>query len=205
MKKIIIALIIGVILSILVPFTASADTIGYFHDHTCYMELGPWVWDEAELGGAWVRPDTAIGYLDLRSYAEMAQQGGTPGWGVFFCTEPITDKSYIAIGTDFNLNLPSAVKNTLEHKYNITIEAYSINGTMWELYVEHGDPTGQDRWKPLLPHIDGTITIDIQGFSPVTFAKDPPRFPYGWNFAHRPFMPWGWAWGWNRNFPYWGR
>lgn len=182
MKKLILALALSVtILTTLLVTPVSADG-GYFETHTCYMIAGPWKWvehtEDDYTYGTWEPPPSALGAIDLRSLPEVAEQGGTPGWGLFFCTEEING-SYISLGTDFNLDLPPAVKNALQNKYGITISAYTVNGTIWEMFVEDGDPTGNDRWKPLVPEHDGTLIININGFSPVVFAKDPPRHDSG--------------------------
>lgn len=195
-RKIIIIVLIAVITTLFVPAVAQADDTGYFHDHTCYMYAGPWVWTmfddgEGDIHYSWTGPEGTIGLLDLRSLPEQAQQGGTPGWGIFFCSAPINDHNYISLGTDFNLDLPPAVINQLDHKYGITLESYTVNGTIFSMFVDWGDPTGSDRWKPLVPEsvgeYAGMLVIHINGFSPVVFGRDEPRGHQG--FCPFPFNP----------------
>ena len=178
MRKIITIILTIVILSGILPaIPVSADEDGYFHSHPCYMAFGPWVWNPDFHGGAWMLPPTALSGLDLRSIPEMSQKGGTPGYGIFFCKENPGD-GYVLLGNLFSDVMNPARIRMIENRWGIELESYTINGTIWELFVEEGDPTGETHWKPLDAKHDGTLVIDIQGFSPVIFAKDSPRYHY---------------------------
>lgn len=206
MKKILFTILLVVILSItfLIPSSVQADDDGYFHSNTCYMHIGKWLWS----GREWYSPPGSLGSIDLRSLPECAQNGGKIpaseyGYGIFFSKEKL-GVDYYFLGTDFNSSIPLNVKTFLQQKWGISLEAYSNNGTLWELFVEEGDPTGETRWKPLQPKQDGTLEILINGFSPVVFAKDQPRFNC-WNWHPYSY----WRWGFNKwgfwDFRYWGR
>lgn len=185
------------------PAQAQDDST-YFHDHTCYIALGPYIWDtEAGIGGGgWVMPPSAISSLDLRSIPEMSQRGGTPGYGLFFCKSS-PGAGYYLLAADFNASILVSVTRLIENRWGIDVEAYTSNGTIWELFVEEGDPTGESRWKPLVPRHDGVLEILIQGFSPVEFTKDPPRgkdrrcgfWQWRWNSRGRFWQPFWMDWG----------
>lgn len=187
-RKLLVAIIpILILVGMLMPARAVADDTGYFHTHTCYIYLARWVWNATLHPPRWSVSNGSImecsSALDLRGLTEMGTRGTTDGelggWSFFFCSKPITQTgSYLLSTTGFNIDMPAAAFNLLQKNYGITINASTINGTIWDMFVNNADPTGVNRWMPLSPEADGTIEIVINGFSPVVFAKDKPRcFP----------------------------
>jgi hypothetical protein len=214
MKRLLIAVMILSILVFVIPTgSVQAEADGYFHTHTCYVYLGRWVWDSSKMG-FWRPPvsmTTTFGTIDLRGMDESGVQGSTNGelggYGVFFLETTTSQQGAYLLGEitngNLSIDLPPAAKNFLQNKYDITLSSYSINGTIFELYVDKGDPSGKTRWAPLIPEMDGMLRIVINGFSPVVFGRDAPRNTPAWNwsfgwykyydyFYHRWFSRYGW-------------
>lgn len=191
MKKRIITILIALMLavSIILPVSAAEPAEGYYH------YVGPWIWDTVKYGGSWQMPPGAFQAIDLRSIPEMSQRGGTPGFGFFISSVEITLPGYRAVGRKFADNFPQAVRTLLQNRYSISLppaDIYTTRGLIWSLFVELADPTGDTRWKPLQPRIDGMLVIHLEGYSPVEFWKDPPRESPGWGNCWK--GKWGLKW-----------
>lgn len=137
-----------------------------------YNYIGPWVWDITQpYGPGWRGPDGMLGCIDLRSIPQMSTQGGPPGLG-FFVTDSPLPAPYILLSTALDNAILPARMSTLEKTWVIKIDALTLRGLLWELLAEKGDPTGLIRWKPLTPGWDGTIRLDLGGYSPVVLKRD---------------------------------
>ena len=194
MKRIItIMATLVLLLAVLIPMPVSAaePVDGYYH------YIGPWVWNTMIMGGSWQAPSGVFEVIDLRSIPEMSQKGGTPGLGFFISSTPITLQGYRLVGRRFVDEFPQAVRTLLQTRYGVSLpsaEIYTTRGLIWSLFVEMGDPTGEARWRPLVAEMDGTLVINLSGYSPVTFIKDTPRKSPGWG--------WRWKGKWERKWDF---
>ena len=90
----------------------------------------------------------------------------------FFVTNKELGAGYVLVSTDFDNSVHPLVLGSVGDIWDISLEAQTTRGMIWEMLVEEGDPTGETRWKPLEPQHDGTLVIYIGGYSPVVFKKD---------------------------------
>lgn len=147
---------------------------GYCHTNTCYLYVGPWQWVEVGPEGfGWDGPLGAIGVIDMRSYPQSSQQGGTGGYGFWVSKVQLDPTKYRLLGTDMDGAVAPIVTTAAMNYLGVSdVSATTIRGLLWELLTQKGDPTGQARWYGLLPQPDGTFTLNVGGFSPVTFRED---------------------------------
>ena len=126
--------------------------------------LGRWEWRTARRTG-WCAPQNAIGLLDLRSTPQQSLAGGTPqGYGFFAYPAPVMGLAYY-IGNGVTI-LTNAKKTAIRNRLGTTaLASTNILDLLFELLSLKADPTGQLRWRPLMPGIDGQLKLYLGGHS----------------------------------------
>ncbi len=118
-----------------------------------------WHWDTADAEfNFWRTPydDNTFGVLDLRSNTDAGFQGlPARGYGIFaldsdsLCTGPDV---LVELDGDIDAAARPLEKTALEIGLGLTagsLTGATIKDVIVELYVEEGDPTGINRWKPI--------------------------------------------------------
>lgn len=127
-----------------------------------YYYLSPWEWyEELDTKGNptgfdyWRCPaGDCTGTLDLRSIPEMSIAGGVPqGYGIFTydAVSPRAAKDGVLLANRGTAIPTVAVRMQIEArlKLNSGVVGDTIDDIIWDLYVNHADPTGASAWKPL--------------------------------------------------------
>lgn len=142
------------------------------------MRLGESTWNAVEPDEPfWQMPraDIGLGNLDLRSLPQCGSPGPVAqGYSLFVLSER-DDTIGIHLGdllSHAGTPLKKALKSALGLGENIVAD--TPLEILWELLTKHADPTGQTRWKPLMPKIDGVMELILGGFS---LVKEEPYNP----------------------------
>jgi len=111
-------------------------------------------WDWVTEGGMsfWDAPyaEKCIGRLDMRSLPQCGQHGGRPdGEGFFFYPTPSIDGMDALGSLEDHVNHSNRIALKKQLKNPDDIPDMNIRDILWWLLVTQGDPTGQERWKPL--------------------------------------------------------
>lgn len=150
------------LLTILFIFMLAGCAYAVDHVYLAKWEwcVDEWVSDgEEDLGTTihdeyWCVPhkDLATGSIDLRSIPNMSAKGPTAnGYGIFSYSEQINDQDLFYLGSDKSAQFTTKIKQGLETRLGVTVRSGSMIDVIKELLTEHGDPTGQNRWKPSMP------------------------------------------------------
>ncbi len=147
----------------------------------CFYYLAWWVWvDERDHEPFWAAPErgTVLGLVDLRSIPQM---GSTPqdnlgekgfGFFVYPTTVDICPTGCTHVGRmlsdSLDRKLTLTVESSLESDLGLAsddLDGLTAEGTLWKLVTELADPTGEIRWKPLVPGVDGKLKLYLGGHS----------------------------------------
>lgn len=154
--------------------------------------LGQW---ECEFDGqeyVWSAPDNVGEYSakDMRSLTELrdnpcnSQVVGTlsNGYAIFIYKNKVINNNLLHLGNENNQDLSSEAKRELKSKLNIegSIESNKVHEVIYELLTEEADPTGKDRWRPLMPKRDGRIYLRLGGDGVVKQVKVIPWVSPEW-------------------------
>ena len=120
--------------------------------------IGHWEWCSDTDGGDtieyWCAPQKEFltGVIDLRSLPQQAQAGGTPqGWAIFSYSQPVSSPDLFNLSDNLDKKLNNPTISKIETDLGITLQATTVREALWEILTLHGDPTGQTKWKPLMP------------------------------------------------------
>ncbi len=146
--------------------------------------LAPWEWKD-DGGLAWYPPgiEEAIAILDFRSLPQMSLSGGIPeGWGFFAYANPQTISNGFYLGNLISKILTNAQKNGLKNRLNLpsNITSDILVSILFELFTTHADPTGQTRWKPLMPNLKNNLELVLNGHSIVASKRLIPESSPEW-------------------------
>ncbi len=146
--------------------------------------LAPWEWKD-DGGLAWYPPgiEEAIAILDLRSLPQQSLFGGVPeGWGFFAYANPQTISNSFYLGNLISKILTNAQKNGLKNRLNLpsNITSDTLVNILFELFTVHADPTGQTRWKPLMPNLKNNLELVLNGHSVVASKRLIPESSPEW-------------------------
>ena len=144
----------------------------------CFYYLARWAWiDEPEREPFWAAPErsTVLGLLDLRSLPQMGSPGPlTEGFGFFvypaavdICVFRCAHKG-ILLNDALEKTLSPLVQAALETRLGLetgALDGLTIGDILWKLVTELADPTGEIRWKPLIPGVDGKLKLYLGGHS----------------------------------------
>lgn len=114
----------------------------------------------------WRLPLGALGGLDLRSIPQHAAGPTAAGFGVVVL--PAQGNS---VGPYLGDNLSGMMlaprKTALRNALGIgeAIVGTTLLDVLWELFTQHADPTGQTRWRPIMPTAQGIMELHLGGFS----------------------------------------
>src|SRR3990167_4090916 len=130
--------------------------------------IGRWQWYQDpildELGQPtgftqdyWAAPQKEFltGAIDLRSSPQKAIAGGAAqGWALFSYSQAVSSPGLFSLSNAIDKKLTKPVISKIETELGVTIQSTNVRDTIWEILTLHGDPTGQARWKPLMPGVD---------------------------------------------------
>jgi hypothetical protein len=141
--------------------------------------IGPWVWNASE--ACWQPPDGAVCALDLRSIPDAGRDTlGTQPYG-FFAAQDALSGDYAALGVGDCRELASsgAMRDAWESLLGYRPSGPTLLDLLWDHLTNGADPTGEDRCKPLLPTMAGTLDVHLPGHSLVrreTFTRTHPHW-----------------------------
>lgn len=138
------------------------------------LYMGKYEWLTAPGGDvpSWRAPGgRAAGTIDMRSIRDMSVAGGLPnGYGFFSYTSPtIHPNLLVDLGTSLERPIATTERTSLSTLLGVSITSSTIIDVLWELYTQRGDPTGIDRWKPIMPTVRGVIELHLGGFSLIRY------------------------------------
>ena len=126
--------------------------------------LTPWTWNTSEGLPFWEVPD-AIGLVDLRPPGQ-AGPGPTPsGFAFAAFLNQITNPDAIHLGDSLAGLQNKSVAETALGLGVGELVATTILDAVWELLLQHADPTGATRWKPIMPTRQGAMELHLGGHS----------------------------------------
>jgi len=148
--------------------------------------FAPWQRDAEQ--NAWVPPGGTVGLLDFGSLNDCALSPSARdmrGIGLF-CTPRATtlpsEYDLLDSGDCREIQVTAAHINLVEAVLGVRIDA--IGKTLAQACAElfgAGDPTGQERWKPLTPTRDGQYEIHLGGHSTIWGSKFDGTQDKTWN------------------------
>jgi hypothetical protein len=124
-----------------------------------YYYIGQWEWVQIEEEGEvieeyWAAPQREFqtGGIDLRSIPQMSKPGGPPeGYAIFSYSQQVTDPKLTYLGDNLDEAPNVRATGAIAGKLGITPSSSTIRDIIYELLTTEADPTGKDRWKPLMP------------------------------------------------------
>lgn len=126
--------------------------------------IGQWVWNDADSSDVyWEAPvkDKLTGAIDLRGPSKSGQPGPTPqGYALFAYSETVSHPNLTHLGGNLDESPNSKAKGVIAGKLGITPQKDTIREIIYELLTVHADPTGNLRWKPLMP--DDKLNMKIK-------------------------------------------
>ncbi|MCF6327573.1 MAG: hypothetical protein L3J21_09825 [Devosiaceae bacterium] len=103
----------------------------------------------------WTPPEGTIGTIDFRNTEECSRKSGIPSsgaCGIFVTNKKMVDAG-LFLGQSADARIKKKEKLSLEKKLNLAkgvITGNTIADIIGQLLTEQADPTGEDRWKPLM-------------------------------------------------------
>jgi hypothetical protein len=136
--------------------------------------LARWVWnDQGENATSpfWEPPfrDNHLGTLNLRAVSDKGPGPTSTGWGLFSYDQPMGSTGMHCLGGDLDAPMTASQADTLALLLELEIgdiRARDMRNIIAELFLSHGDPTGQTRWKPVQTTRKGLI-INLGGFGQI--------------------------------------
>lgn len=130
---------------------------------------GPWTWDASDKNMPhWRPPVGCLGALDLRSIPDQSQAGGTPGLGVFVLptgTKLASEFDALGDGSHRDIKVSQKLLDSLPKRKKFKVEGDDLLGNLWSILTLGADPDGDEFAKPLMPGVDGTLSLHIAGQS----------------------------------------
>lgn len=114
-------------------------------------------------------PASRLGNLDLRSITEQGTAGGLGGWGIFTYDQPMGSTGMHCLGGDMDAPMTEPQAGTIAIMLGLDARDFAardMRGIIAEILLEQGDPTGQDRWKPIQTTRRGA-TIHLGGYGQI--------------------------------------
>lgn len=104
--------------------------------------------------------DIVTGSIDLRSIPQMSLAGGTPqGRGLFFYQSTPT-ASGLTCYANKDVSITPIRRTAIENFLGISgTTSTTLKDLIYEILALKGDPTGEARWKPLMPEHDGKMQV----------------------------------------------
>lgn len=135
--------------------------------------LSPWEWRTTDRAG-WYAPGSPVGLVDLRSLPECGRPGpGPQGYGFFAYVTPQTGLD-LDLG-DGNSFLTVSQRQAIRQRLGTdSLVSTQILDLLWELLTQKADPTGQLRFKSLMPMVGGVLELHLGGHSLVRAERFAP-------------------------------
>jgi len=147
--------------------------------------FGPWQRDAEQ--GAWVAPSGTVGLLDFGSLNDCALSPSAidqRGIGLFCIPRSLTlpsEYDLLDSGDCREIQVIDAHRNIVEAVLGVRIEAGGTLAEACAALFAAGDPTGQERWKPLTPTREGVYEIHLGGHSTIFARKFDGPADKTWN------------------------
>jgi len=147
--------------------------------------LGPWRRDAEQ--NAWVAPSGTVGLLDFGSLNDCALSPSARdmrGIGLFCTPRSVTlpsEYDLLDSGDCREIQVIDAHRNIVEAVLGVRIEAGGTLAEACAALFAAGDPTGQERWKPLTPTREGVYEIHLGGHSTIFSRKFDGPADKTWN------------------------
>jgi hypothetical protein len=127
--------------------------------------IGPWVWNATDQ--CWQPPAGAVCALDLRSLPDASIPTlGTNPHGFFGSLDALGgDYAALGVGDCRELASSSAMRDAWEALLGYRPSGSTLLDLLWDHLTNGADPEGQDRCKPLIPTISGTLDLHLPGHS----------------------------------------
>ena len=126
--------------------------------------LGPWVKNPAP-EAYWHAPSGVVGAIDLRSIPAQ----NTAGVGFFTTPDAVTlSNQYvqIALGSIDTFSITPAGRTVIANALGLaSVSGVTLLDCLKDILTLRADPTGINRWKPLMPTIAGNLEIYLGGHS----------------------------------------
>ena len=143
------------------------------------IHLGQWIWNTAGVMPHWKGP--GIGAIDLRSLSDMGTPMVADGFGIFALTAR-DDMVGRFLGEFMDDIVPLSERRGLGSDLGIGVQAIvatTPRTIIEELLIQHADPQGLSRLKPLMPTRAGMMEIHLGGYSKIWSEPfDPVRHPH---------------------------
>lgn len=127
--------------------------------------IGPWVLERPNL---WGPPAGIVGSIDFGSLPDCEQIDGTQRKVGLFCTPADTTLSseydLIDTGDGREIVLVQRHIDLIYSVLGITVAGATLSDAIAAALLD-GDPTGQDRWKPLQPTVENYLDVHLGGHS----------------------------------------
>lgn len=167
-RTVLLLLAVGVLAAGYFSLTTTQAQIKAPTEKETHYYLGQWEWhcDEPDFC-YWRCPHDCVGLIDLRALPQMGRAGGTPeGYGFFVYDQPQLDLSLFYLGDSLEHNLMIAQKQGVETRLHLVegITQNTLLDVLWtDILINNGDPTGQERWKPLRGSPRTGIRLSLAG------------------------------------------
>jgi hypothetical protein len=130
--------------------------------------LGPWVANPDTVMGGWVPPLGARCNVDLGSLPDCGQATGDSRPRAFFGFDPETPPGldYLTLGRGDcrELRPAESVRQSAESLLGVSLVGETVVDWLWSAILD-GDPTGANRWKPLVPTHLSDLQLHLAGHS----------------------------------------
>lgn len=137
-----------------------------------HLYLTAYAWEDTPSGPMWLPPSPhVVGVIDARSLPESGPSTAVPHT-LFSLSQPdVNLDGYVGEFTRDTLmvDMDASKVHAIEQRLGLplgTIASRKPAEVIAEVLTVHADPTGQDRWKPLLSEV-----IHLGGFSPIWRGK----------------------------------
>ena len=126
-----------------------------------FYYLSHWKWHTNQDGFSfWDSPvpEITTGRLDLRNSNESSLKETVSGYGVFETSVQDSAMGFY-LSDSLTKTISLQIKQNIETSLNITVTSETLGDILWEVFTQHADPTGQTKWKPLMP--DKYLNIEL--------------------------------------------
>lgn len=139
---------------------------------SAYLVRWQWIVEDYSY---WSVPN-ALGKIDLRSIPQMSMSGGTPqGYAVAAFPGTITDPNAVFLGDDIRGAMPLGRRRGMARELGFSTNdldsVSNLTDALWRVMTVLADPTGNLRHKPLMPKRDGTLELNLTGYSTIMSKK----------------------------------
>ncbi len=139
---------------------ASEKAEAVSHDSDVFYYLGFWEWENRGVEPFWQIHseyiDVVTGIIDMRSIPQMSLQGtGNQCCALISLSEQRTDITLMFLGAvidGIQVTGDGRDVDTIATALGVDIDSVEYKEIIHELLLDNGDPTGQTKWKPVIPN-----------------------------------------------------